>query len=123
MPAHTRNLGGFRFTVGIDAGAIAARAEAARARALPLIGQYIRAQSSAIAPLRDGGMIGSGRVEPEEEKVRTIYEKVYAAYQHEGKDFHHPNGRQAKYLESVMEDPTTQTAVEQIFAAQMKSQL
>lgn len=123
MAAHTRALGNFRFTVNIDPSAIVAQAEAARAQALPVIGEYIRARSTAIAPLRDGHLTASARVEPEAEKVRVSYGEIYAAYQHEGVGFHHPNGRQAKYLESVMNDPATAQAAERIFAGMLRNNL
>ena len=127
MAAHSKNLGNFSFKVSIDAAAIVARAKVAVAQALPVLGEYIRARSTAIAPLRDGGLIASARVEAEAEKVTIIYngdgKAVYANYQHEGEDFHHPNGRQAKYLESVMEEDTTQRAAEEILAAKMKANL
>ena len=123
MAAHSKNLGCFRYKVAIDAGALVSRAEAARAQALPLIGQHIRAQSTAIAPLRDGGLIGSVRVELGDDKVTVVYEKVYANYQHEGEKFNHPNGRQAKYLESVMEDHTTEQATQQIFLDKLRGNL
>ena len=114
---------GFRCAVDFDIDGIAARAQAARDRALPQIGAYIRDRSTAIAPRRSGAMAASARVESAAGKVTVRYGTVYAAIQHERADFHHPNGGQAKYLQSVMEDSATQTAVEQIFAAQMKSLL
>ena len=123
MAAHTRALGNFHITVNIDPSVVIARAEAARAQALPVIGEYIRARSTAIAPKREGHLTESARVEPEAEKVRVYYGEVYAAYQHEGVNFRHPNGRKAKYLESVMNDPATAKAAETIFAGALKAHL
>ena len=114
---------GFRCTVQFDAEGIAARVEAARDRALAQVGEYIRARSTAIAPLRSGTLEGSAQVESVAGKVTVRYGAAYAAIQHEHTEFHHPNGGQAKFLQSVVEDPATLRAVEQIFAAELRKNL
>ena len=124
MAAHSRNLGSFSYSVSIDSTALASQAEAAAQRALPEIGEYIKQQSNAIAPLRDGTLIAGSRVEPHADSVVIAYGGViYAAYQHEGVSFHHPNGRQAKYLESIMQSPATAQAVRDIFASHLQDTL
>lgn len=124
MAAHSRNLGGFSYAVNIDSAVLIAQAEAAAKAATPLVGEYIKQESNAIAPLRDGTLIGASRVESQADSAIVVYGGViYAAYQHEGEDFHHPNGRQAKYLESIMQSPATAQAVRDIFAAQLQNVL
>lgn len=107
---------GFRGKVRFDADEIIARAEAARDQALGQIGEYIRARSVAIAPLRSGQLRASAGVETGAGKVTVRYGAAYAAIQHEHTEFHHPNGGQAKFLQSVMEDPATAKMAEQMFA-------
>lgn len=127
MSAHpAKSFGSFRYNVDFDPSVLIAQVEAARAEALPEIGEHIRASSTAIAPLRDGTLISSAYVETDQEKAIIGYAgsvAIYAHYQHEGKDFRHTNGRQAKYLQSVMENPATAQAAADIFANKLKSRL
>ena len=107
---------GFRCTVRFDADGIAARAETARNQALGQVGEYIRARSAAIAPRRSGRLAASARVESSAGKVTVRYGAAYAAIQHEHTEFHHPNGGQARFLRSVVEDPATVSMAERTFA-------
>ena len=111
---------GFRGEVRLDAGEIGVRAEAARDRALAQVGEYIRARSAAIAPLRSGAMVGSAQVGSAAGKVTVRYGTVYAAVQHEHADFNHPNGGQAGFLQSVIEDSATADMAERIFGAELR---
>ena len=111
---------GFRCTVRFDAEGIIARAEAARDRAAAQMGEYIRARSTAIAPLRNGTLKGSARVESVAGRATVRYGAAYAAIQHEHTEFHHPGGGQARFLQSVMEDPATAREAERIFADCMR---
>lgn len=107
----------------LDLSALAGMANSAAQAALPLVGEYIKQQSNAIAPLRQGTMIANSRVEVDGNKVVVGYFNTpYAARQHEGLHFHHPNGRQPKYLESVVNDPATSDAIKSIFAQAMQSE-
>ena len=106
-----------------DAGGIAARVAAARDRALAQAGEYIRARSVAIAPVRSGAMVGSAGVDSAAGKVTVHYGTIYAAVQHEHTEFQHPNGGQAKYLQSVIEDPATASMAADIFAAELRAAL
>ena len=112
---------GFRCEVEFDAEGIAVRAEAARDRALAQAGEMIRARSVAIAPRRSGAMAASARVESAAGKVTVRYGTAYAAIQHERADFHHPNGGQAGYLRSIMENPATAQAAEQMLAEELRA--
>ena len=107
---------GFRCTARFDADGIAASVGAARDHALRKVGEYIRARSVAIAPKRSGQLAASARVESGAGKVTVRYGAAYAAIQHEHTEFHHPNGGQARFLRSVVEDPATINMVERTFA-------
>ena len=114
---------GFRCEVEFDAEGIAVRAEAARDRALAQAGEMIRARSVAIAPLRSGAMVASARVESAAGKVTVRYGTIYAPIQHEHTEFHHPNGGQAKFLQSIAEDPATAKMAADIFAKELRAKL
>ena len=114
---------GFRCVVQFDADGIIARVEAARDQALAQIGEYIRARSVAIAPIRSGAMAASARVESAAGKVTVRYGTAYAVIQHEHTEFHHPNGGQAKFLQSVAEDPATAQMAADIFAKELRARL
>lgn len=123
MAAHTGVLGNFSYRVEIDASALVSAAEAARRQTLVELGDYIREESTAIAPLRDGNLIASSYVRPSDDKVEIGYNIVYANYQHEGITFRHPNGRQAEYLRKVMENPNTQAQAEALFARNLHAHI
>lgn len=124
MPAHTKNMGCFSYDVSIDATATIAIAEAAARDAVAELGDYIKAESNAIAPLREGTLIENSRVEVEGDTATIGYfNTIYANYQHEGVELNHPNGRQAKYLESVMESPATANAAREILAQKLRDRL
>ena len=114
---------GFRATVHFDADEIIARVEAARDQALGQVGEYIRARSTAIAPLRSGQLAASAQVESVAGKVTVRYGAAYAAIQHEHTEFHHPGGGQAKFLQSVMEDPATLQTAQRILADALRAAL
>lgn len=107
---------GFRCKVNLDTDEIIARAEAARDKALVQVGETIRARSVAIAPIRSGRLRASAQVEPGAGKVTVRYGAAYAAIQHEHTEFRHPNGGQAKFLQSIVEDPATTRMAEQTLA-------
>lgn len=119
------NFGNFRYTVEIKSAELIAGAEAAQQETLrQLGGQYIRGESTAIAPLRDGSLIASSYVElVSNDKVEIGYRKIYANVQHEGVNFFHPNGRKAKYLQKVMEDPNTQAQAELLFGNNLQKHI
>ena len=118
------DLGTFQYRVEIDAGIPIALAEAAARDAAADLGEYIKAESNAIAPLREGTMIENSRVEVNGSAATIGYfNTIYANYQHEGVNFNQPNGRQAKYLESVMENPTTANAARELLARRLREKL
>lgn len=118
------DIGTFQYRVEIDAGTPIALAEAAARDAAADLGEHIKAESNAIAPLREGTMIENSRVEVNGSAATIGYfNTIYANYQHEGVNFNHPNGRQAKYLESVMENPTTANAARELLARRLREKL
>lgn len=125
MAAHIKDLGSFRYKVDLNVEALSSQVVAARDSAIKLVGENIRQRSTAIAPLREGTLIAGAEVRPKGDGKIEIgyYGVIYANYQHEGVDFHHPNGRQAKYLESVVNDDDTQQAAKDIFAAELRAQI
>ena len=107
---------GFRCAVDFDTESIAANAMAARDQAAAQVGEYIRAQSAAIAPHRTGNLAASAQVESVAGKVTVRYGAAYAAIQHEHTEFRRPGGGQAKYLQSVVENPATAQMAERALA-------
>lgn len=114
---------GFRGEVNFDSERIAGCAEEARDQALTQVGEYIRARSAAIAPLRSGSLAASAQVESVAGKVTVRYGAAYAAIQHEHTEFHHAGGGQAKFLQRVMQDPATRGEAERIFTEKLRTNL
>lgn len=106
--------------VKMNTSRIIARAEAAARQAVQITGDYIKAESNAIAPLRNGPLIESSRVETSGLKTTISYNTAYAGVQHDHTDFNHPNGRQALYLKSVVENPATLRVMMDAFADGMR---
>jgi len=74
-----------------------------------LAGEHVLQVSNGRVPLLEGTLERSGRVsDPEIDGDQIVgavsYDTPYAVRQHEETDYHHPNGRQAKYLESSVND-------------------
>ena len=103
--------------------ALAARVGEARGQALPVIGEYVRARSVAIAPHRTGALRSSASVETEGNRVRVGYHAPYAAVQHENTRFRHPNGGRAKYLSSVVERADAVAFAERAWAGALRRTL
>lgn len=124
MKSYTKNLGTFKYNIQIDIDGLGARAQRAAEESVMECGEYIRQRSTAIAPYREGPLTESARVRSSGPVSATIeYAIVYARYQHENTGLRHPNGRQAKYLQSVMESPATQQAMQSIFQKHLGKEL
>ena len=63
-------------------------------------------KSADLVPVLDGHLKGSGKAEPKNDGMvwEVSYGTEYAHYQHEGLDFRHPQGGQAKYLQQPFEE-------------------
>jgi hypothetical protein len=60
-----------------------------------------------LAPILEGLLRGSGHIEevggdPRLVEFLVVFNRVYAAVQHERTDYEHPRGGQAKYLETPL---------------------
>lgn len=125
MKSISGSLGSFRYKIAVlDGGALSSGADRAANAAVSALAEKIKAESTAIAPLRTGALIASARMETKGVHSAVIsYNKIYARYQHEGVNFKHPNGRKAKYLESIMQDPATAQAARDLFAREIQKNL
>lgn len=86
---------------------IAKAAPGALARGLYQMGVEVQAEAVRRAPVETGILRTSGYVAPPEQEdgepsVEVGFGTVYAAVQHEGVDFEHPRGGEAKYLENAV---------------------
>ena len=78
--------------------------KAIRAAAVVGLGQWaelVLEKSRALVPLDEATLERSGTPSVDEHAMAAAvsYDTPYAVIQHENMDFHHPGGRQAKYLE------------------------
>ncbi len=64
--------------------------------------EVLLSHSNALVPLDEGPLMNSGTVEVRDGTARVGYNTPYAYRQHEDLAAHHPNGRQAKYLEKPL---------------------
>jgi len=104
--------------------ALTEAARAAGAAALTLAAARVQAVTIPRTPIETGDLRSSLTVVPAtgadlESQVTT--DSPYAVAQHENLHFQHPNGGQAKYLETALLD--TKGEVVQIIAAQMRRAL
>jgi hypothetical protein len=107
----------------LNMGAVVARIAAHIEDALADGGQVVLDRSSELVPIdgrpdtHGGTLAESGRVNRIGSDylpiVSVTYDGPYAVYQHEGLEFHHPTGGQAKFLELAMVE-TTEQATEAI---------
>lgn len=70
-------------------------------------GEIVLERATRIVPLEEGTLMRSGTVhEPEPGKlsVAITYDTPYAVVQHENLSYHHDPGRQAKYLETPINE-------------------
>lgn len=117
------HAGVFSYKVEIESAALIAGAEAAQKDTLQELGGYILGESTAIAPLRAGTLIASSYMKPSADRVEIGYNEVYAHRQHDETGFYHPNGREAKYLSKIMEDPNTLSQAQSLFADNLNKRI
>ncbi len=110
--------------MGLDFGKVRTRFHEHAMDALMEGAQVVLDRSSELVPVQgepdtDGGvtLAESGHVSKVSEGRPLVaavsYEGPYAIYQHEGFEFKHPTGGQAKYLETALNE-STGTATEKI---------
>jgi len=77
-------------------------------------------KSNRVVPFDVGtpGLFSSGTpsVDPNELRGAVSYNTPYAVYQHEDLTLHHEDGRKAKYLEDVINDPRVRKQTERLIA-------
>ena len=95
------------------------------AHGLYLGAEHVGEESDRVAPIEEGTMIRSKDVSVDEgELVAAVsYDTVYAVVQHEDLTFHHDAGRQAKYLETPINDAGVKRKVEELIAREIKAAL
>ena len=86
-----------------DASDYGRRRKAAAIAALKVIGEDLLGQAQRDAPVEEGTLRGSGKVDltvtPEGASVEVSFSTPYAARQHEEVTWKHPKGGKSKYLE------------------------
>lgn len=64
----------------------------------------LQGESQRRAPLDTGALRGSAFAEMNGLEGTVGFEEIYALYQHEGVDFNHPKGGEAKFLENPFKE-------------------
>jgi len=64
----------------------------------------LQGESQRRAPIDTGALRGSAFAEMNVLEGTVGFEEIYALYQHEGLDFNHPKGGEAKYLENPFKE-------------------
>lgn len=74
------------------------------ARGMRLALEHVLAESNKLVPLEEGTLQRSGKTSLDEGTLTgaVSYDTPYAVRQHEEVTWNHPNGRQAKYLETAV---------------------
>ena len=78
--------------------------QAAAQAALVEVATEVLKRAQELAPVLDGKLKGSGRVEVDDLEVRVVFRAPHAWLQHERLDYQHPKGGKDKYLESAVGD-------------------
>ncbi|PSK95770.1 hypothetical protein CLV30_12822 [Haloactinopolyspora alba] len=112
-----------RVRVKWNGGAVSASMRAAELRGLRLAGEHVLTESRKEVPIEEGTLERSGTVsvDPGSRRAAVSYNTPYAVVQHERMDFHHDEGRSAKYLERPM--TTNRGTVRDIIAQQIRQGL
>lgn len=80
---------------------ILAGVESGKTNGLRMAAEAILNESNARAPVETGALVGSGSTAVSGNEAAVGYSIIYAARQHEEIGWNHPNGGQAKYLETA----------------------
>jgi hypothetical protein len=88
----------------LDLATATAAVRAAAANGLRVGAEHVLEESRRLVPLEEGTLERSAQVTTSDDGMTAAisYGTPYAAYQHERMDLRHPNGRQAKYLETPL---------------------
>lgn len=93
--------------------------EGAVQAALKKAAQEALREARKLAPVDDGELRKSGRVNVDDLTVQVSFTGPYAVLQHENLDYQHPSGGQAKFLEQAVQNVSPL----QIIAAEMRRAL
>ena len=78
--------------------------ERAAVESLKAAAKGVLAEAKKLAPVEDGKLRKSGKVVVDDTTVAVVFRAPHAWIQHERLDYKHPNGGQAKYLETAAND-------------------
>jgi hypothetical protein len=94
------------FTLKWNGSEATRRVHRSGAQGLKQAAEFVLDQSNQRAPIQDGTLINSGATDVDEAAMEAVvtYDTPYAIKQHEDLSLRHPNGRQAKFLESAAKD-------------------
>jgi hypothetical protein len=108
-----------------DGALVTAREKAGAERGLYLAAEELLKDAVDIVPLREGTLERSGVASAAGLKAAVSFgsgaAEAYAVVQHEHMEFNHPNGRQAKYLETPLN--ANRAKYEGIVAAEIRKSI
>ena len=95
------------------------------ARGLMLGAEHVLQEANILVPIEEGTLLRSGVASSDESALQAAvsYDTPYAVRQHEELDYHHDVGRQAKYLETPINDAGVKRKVEDLIAREIKRAL
>ena len=89
--------------------------------AMQAAGDLLLEKSNELIPVKDGDLIGSGRVDVDGKRAQVSYNTQYAIRQHEKLAYKHPRGGSAKFLERAFR--ANQSQIEQAIADRLRDAL
>lgn len=95
------------------------------ARGLYLGAEHVLEEANRIVPIEEHTLQASGVASADEGALQAAvsYDTPYAVVQHEELDYQHDEGRQAKYLETPINDAGVRSKVEELIAREIKAAL
>ncbi|MDP9843253.1 minor capsid protein [Streptosporangium lutulentum] len=96
------------------------KTKTAAERALRDAAEHVLGVANTRVPIQEGHLQNSGATSVDRSEMRASisYDQPYAVAQHENLDWKHAPGRQAKYLETALEEEAS--AVQALLAQQLK---
>ncbi|MEV4749075.1 hypothetical protein AB0K21_22075 [Streptosporangium sp. NPDC049248] len=107
-------------SIKMEVAAFDERTKTVAARALRDAAEHVLGVANTRVPIQEGHLQNSGAtaVDRSEMKATISYDQPYAVAQHENLDWQHAPGRQAKYLETALQEEAS--AVQALLAQQLK---
>lgn len=97
--------------------------QASGQKGLKKAGLHMLTLSLRIVPLDQGTLFMSGSVDQVDKDVAISYDTPYAVRQHEEITYSHQRGRQAKYLESIVQSEAVQEEVLRVLGKELGDKL